>query len=95
VTKPLSFEGKQLVINYSTSAAGSIRTKLQDSDGRAIGGLGVAESVELFGEEMEEVVTLKNGGDLGRTGGKPVRVRLVMSDADLFSFRFRGLTEDG
>jgi hypothetical protein len=95
VTKPLSFEGKQLVINYSTSAAGSIRTDLQDADGRAIERLGVAESVELFGEGVEEVVTRKNGGDLGRTGVKPVRVRLAMSDADLFSFRFRSLTGDG
>ena len=88
-TKTLTFEGAQLVINYSTSAAGSIRTELQDGDGRAIEGLGLADSVELFGDEVEEVVTWKGGGELSHLAGKPVRVRFAMSDADLFSFRFR------
>jgi hypothetical protein len=89
LTKPITFEGSQLVINYSSSAAGSIRTELQNSDGRAIEGLDLADSVELFGDEVEEVVTWKGSSDLSRIAGRPVRVRFVMSDADLFSFTFR------
>lgn len=91
LTKPLTFEGTQLVINYSTSAAGSIRTELLDRDGGPIEGLGLADSVELFGDEVEEVVTWKGGSDLSRLAGTPIRVRFVMSDADLFSFRFRSI----
>ena len=90
-TKPLTFEGAQLVINYATSAAGSIRVELQDGEGRPIEGLGLANSTELFGDEVEEAVTWKGGGDLGPVAGRPARLRFVMSDADLYSFRFRGL----
>ena len=94
-TKTLTFEGAQLVINYSTSAAGSIRVELQDGDGRVIEGLGIADSVELFGDEVEDVVSWKCGWELSRFGGKPVRLRFVMSDADLCSFRFRNVGEEG
>ena len=38
VTRPITFEGSRLEINYSTSAAGSIRVEVQTVDGKPIPG---------------------------------------------------------
>jgi hypothetical protein len=88
VTKPLIFKGKELVINFSTSAAGSIRVEIQDGQGKPIDGFSLAESPEIYGDEIEGVVTWEGNSDLGKLAGKPVRLRFVLKDADLFSIRF-------
>ena len=89
VTKPIVFEGKELGINFSTSAAGSIRVEIQDAEGQPIPGYGLVESVEIFGDQLERVVAWKGGSDVGPLAGKPVRLRFVIKDADLYSMRFR------
>ena len=89
VTKPIVFEGKELVMNFSTSAAGSIRVEIQDADGNAIEDFAPADSPQIYGDELERVVSWKKGSDVGRLAGKPVRLRFVMKDADLYSLRFR------
>ena len=33
ITKPLVFAGENLILNYTTSAAGSIRLEIQDAQG--------------------------------------------------------------
>ncbi|MSR58980.1 MAG: hypothetical protein EXS05_15270 [Planctomycetaceae bacterium] len=87
-TKPLTFRGKQLAINYSTSAAGSVRVELQDEQGQSLAGFSLADATELFGDTVEQIVSWKNGPDVSRFSGKPVRLRFVLKDADLYSFRF-------
>jgi hypothetical protein len=47
------------------------------------------ETPEIFGDSLERVVSWKEGGDLAAIAGKPVRLRFVMKDADVFSFQFR------
>jgi len=89
VTKPLIFEGKQLVINFSTSAAGSVRVEIQNNQGQPIEGFTLADSKEIYGDEIERIVTWKGNSDLSGLAGKPVRLRFVMKDADLYSIRFR------
>ena len=88
-TKPLVFEGKALTLNFSTSAAGSIRVELQDPSGKPCAGRSLAECDEIFGDSLERVVTWKGASDLGPLTGRPVRLRIRISDADLFSLRFR------
>jgi hypothetical protein len=80
--------GKELVINFSTSAAGSIRVEIQDGQGKPIDGFSLAESPEIYGDEIERIVIWEGGSDLGKLAGKPVRLRFVLKDADLFSIRF-------
>jgi len=89
VTKPLKFAGKELVINYSTSAAGSIRVEIQNADGEPLPGFALADSTEIFGDEIERVAAWKGGNDVSSLAEVPVRLRFVMKDADLFSIRFR------
>ena len=89
VTRPLTFSGDELVLNYSTSAAGGLRVEVQDADGRALDGYELEQSAEIFGDEIERVVRWRGGSDLGRLAGRPVRLRFAMREADLYSIRFR------
>jgi len=89
VTKPLTFEGKELVLNFATSAAGSVRVEIQDEAGAPIDGFGLDECPEIFGDEIERVVTWKAGSAVGALTGRTVRLRWVLRDADVYSFRFR------
>ena len=88
-TKPLTFEGKELVINYSTSAVGSVRVEIQDAAGTPIEGFKLDQCPEIFGDEIEHVVAWQGGTDVSALAGQPVRLRLALKDADLYSIRFR------
>jgi len=89
ITKPLRFEGDELIINYATSAAGSVRVEVQDEDGRPLPGHTLAESAELYGDEIEQVVSWEKGSDVSHAVGAAIRLRFAMKDADLYSIRFR------
>lgn len=88
VTRPLDFTGKYLLVNFATSAAGDIRVELQDADGKAIPGFSLKDSVETIGNEIERRVRWRAGDDLGQFAGRPIRLRFVMRDADLYSLHF-------
>jgi len=89
VTKPIIFSGKELVINFSTSAAGSVRIEIQDAAGAPVEGFTLADCPDIFGDEIERVVAWNGGSDVSKLAGQPVRLRLVLRDADLYSIRFR------
>ncbi|MBN1422669.1 MAG: hypothetical protein JXP34_28090 [Planctomycetes bacterium] len=89
VTRPLVFQGEQLVLNLSTSAVGSARVEIQDADGRPIPGFALDDAVEIWGDEIERVVEWKAGTDVTPLAGRPVRLRFVLKDADLYAIRFR------
>ena len=89
VTRPLIFSGDRLVINYSTSAAGGVWVEIQDADGKSIKGFARSDCHEVFGDEIERVVTWKDSGSVSRLASQPIRLRFILKDADLFSFRFR------
>ncbi len=89
VTKPLTFAGKELALNFATSAAGGVRVELQDATGKPLPGFTLADSVETIGNEINRVVRWKAGSDVSGLAGKPIRVRFVMKDARLYSFQFR------
>jgi hypothetical protein len=88
VTKALTFSGKHLSLNYSTSAAGSVRVEIQDAAGKPIGGFSATDCEEIIGDEIERVVRWKARSDVDSLAGQPVRLRFVMKDSDLYSFRF-------
>ncbi len=88
VTRPLVFSGARLELNYSTSAAGSIRVELMDAAGKTLSGFAQSDSVELYGDEISRTVTWREHPQVQTLAGKPIRVRFVMKDADLYSFRF-------
>lgn len=89
LTHPLKFKGNNLVLNYSTSAGGKILVEILDSEGKPIPGFTLDECQEIYGDEIEGVVSWKNGSGLSALSGKIVRLRFVMEDADLYSLRFK------
>lgn len=117
VTKPFVFMGSQLLVNYATSAAGSLRVEILDAAGQPIPGYALKDSADLFGDSVQQRVNWDNQGwDVGESwpkdidrivarldqnrrqanlgwsvkhlAGQTVRLRFVLKDADLFSFRF-------
>jgi hypothetical protein len=88
-TKPVTFSGKELVINYSTSAAGGIQVEIQDAGGAPIPGFGLEDCPVVTGDQIERRIEWKSKPDLGALQGKPVRLRFVMAECDLYSFRFQ------
>ena len=89
ITKPLIFKGNKLVVNFSTSAAGSIRVEIQTADGVPIPNYTLADCPGFFGDALERVVTWNIGSDVSQLSGQPVRLRFVLQDTDLYSMRFR------
>lgn len=86
-TKPLTFQGSRLLLNFATSAAGGIRVEVQRPDGTPVPGFALADCTELIGNEIERAATFAGGG-LDALAGQPVRLRFVMKDAELFALRF-------
>lgn len=88
LTKPLVFDGGNLTLNMSTSGAGSLQVEIQDAAGQPIPGYALADCPEVFGDELARVVRWRKGGDVRPLSGKPVRLRFVLKDADLYALQF-------
>lgn len=79
-TNPFIFEGNELSINFATSARGYVKIKLISGD-QAI------DSIEMFGNTHDKKVIFENG-DVAHFAGKPVVMEIMLSDADVYSFKF-------
>ena len=83
------FAGNQLLVNFETHGDGSIQVELLDVSGKPIPGYTLREALSITGDELERVVAWKGKGtDLAPLAGKPIRLRFVMKDADLYALRF-------
>jgi len=89
VTRPLTFTGETLVLNLSTSAAGGLQVEIQDANGVPLPGFHLADCPVVFGDALERRVTWRNDARVGSLAGRPVRLRFVLQDANLFSYRFQ------
>lgn len=102
ITKPLIFGNggdlsksiTQLELNYATSAAGSLQLEIQDAAGHPLPGLTLEDSPVLYGDVIDQPVDWKRPGTrtdqyfLNSLAGKPIRLRFVLKDADLYAFQF-------
>ena len=93
LTKPVVFSGHRLSLNFATSAAGSIRVAIEHPNGTPIDGFSIADCSPHFGNTLDREVTWNSQQDLGQLAGKPIRLRFVLQDADLFSFRFHKMND--
>ena len=88
LTKPFSFTGKRLSLNFATSAAGSLHVELTDAQGNPLPGFSLAESDEHFGDSLDRTVSWTENTDVSFHAGKPVRLRFRLRDAELYAFQF-------
>jgi hypothetical protein len=90
LTRPLVFDGDKLLVNFSTSAAGSLRVQIEDAEGRVVPGFGFSDCPEIYGDSIEHRVTWQGGSDVGNLAGRPIHLRFELHDADLYAFGFAG-----
>lgn len=88
LTRVFVFEGSALNLNYSTSAAGEIRVELLDGEENKIPGYSMEEARPVIGNEISREVFWNGSSDVSDLSGKPVRMKVYLKDADLYSFRF-------
>ncbi len=89
ITKVLKFSGEKLILNYSTSAGGSISVEIQYPDGKPIPKRSLSECRPIVGDKIDGSVFWISGSDVSDLSGKSVRLRYVLKDADLYSMHFR------
>ncbi len=89
ITKPFTFKGTSLHLNFSTSAAGSIRVEVLDKEGNPIPGFALEDCDEIFGDAIERRISWKNNYNISSLQGLLVRLKFVMKDADLYAFVFK------
>ena len=66
-----------------------MRGEIQDANGAPIPGYTLADSHELYGDSLSLAAAWKDRDtDVGDLAGKPVRLRFVVRDADVFSYQF-------
>ena len=89
LTKPVTFAGKNLWLNFASSAAGSLQVELQGDGGTPLPGYALDDCDILFGDTLDRCVTWKENADLASLIGRTVRIRFVLRDTDLYSIQFR------
>ncbi len=89
VTRPITFTGERLLLNLATSAAGSVQVEIQDMAGNAHSGFAIDDCSPIFGDSLEREITWGTDSKVASLAGKPVRLRFVLQDADIFAFQFR------
>ncbi|MFC1453203.1 hypothetical protein ACFLSJ_07680 [Verrucomicrobiota bacterium] len=88
LTKPFTFAGRELTVNYSTSAAGSMQVELRDGAGSPVPGFRLEECPLIVGDAIGQQVRWKGAPELAALAGKQVRLCFAMKECDLYSFRF-------
>jgi hypothetical protein len=78
----------ELVVNFSTSAAGSLRCEIQEADGEPIPGFTLADCDEHYGDSLEHPLNWNGVRELKPLAGRPIRLRFELKDADLYSIQF-------
>ena len=88
ITRPLTFTGSRLDVNFATSAAGTLKIEIQTAAGDPIPGFTLKEADETFGDELDRTVTWRGSSDARRLSGKAIRLRITLSDTDLYALKF-------
>jgi len=89
VSRPFAFSGSELEINYATGAGGHLSVELQDEAGDSIRGYSESDCGLIVGDEIERLVEWNGSPDLAALAGQRTRLRVILKDANLYSFRFR------
>ncbi|MDX9973977.1 MAG: hypothetical protein RBU21_13415 [FCB group bacterium] len=87
-TKPFTFTGSELSINAATSAAGTIKVELRDMDGAPIPGFTLDDCDLIYGDSLDRRVSWKGNRGIDALAGKPIVLRFVMREADVYSLVF-------
>lgn len=76
------------MMNFATSAAGSIKVEIQDLAGQPRAGYTIDYAATMVGDSIERPAEWNGRTDVSALASQPVRLQFVMRDADLYSIRF-------
>lgn len=85
---PLIHQGKRLVLNVITGAAGEVRVQLRDRNGDVIEGRAFTDCDPIRGDRPEAIVSWRGDSDISATSNRPIQVDVYMRVAKLYTFRF-------
>lgn len=88
ITPVIRYDGSLLYLNLDTGGGGSIRVELQDAHGLPLAGRSEADASFMCGNSVSMPASWGESRSVGEWAGKPVRLRFVMRDCKLYSFRF-------
>ncbi|MCX6992941.1 MAG: hypothetical protein NT011_07340 [Kiritimatiellaeota bacterium] len=89
ITTPvLTFAGNRLVLNADCGGLGEIWVELQDGQGMPVSGYALADSVSIDRNGTAQEIWWKQGPDVSKLAGKPIRLHIKMRSAKLFAFQF-------
>ena len=91
-TKLIQFSGRNLSINYSSSARGGIRVGILGADGNYISGYEIENCPWIYGDSLNRIVEWARSDGLiyqvSSLEGQGIKLVFELKDADLFSFKF-------
>ena len=85
---PLRFTGNTLKLNVRVRSGGRVRVGLLDEEGRPLSKYSVSDCEPIVGDSLSKTVQWKTGSDVRGRAAKPTRLRVEMSNAQLFGFQF-------
>jgi hypothetical protein len=87
-TRPLTFQGRSLVLNAVVNPGGEIRVAIVDERGRELSGCALSDCDAITGDSLAHAVTWCGKSPLEQYAGRPVRLKFEMRQAKLFAIQF-------
>ncbi len=90
LTPVLNFTGDELVLNINTSAVGQVQVEILDENNKPIPGYTLEDCDQIYtANEINRVVRWNGESTVSKLAGKPIRLRFVLRDTDLYAFQFQ------
>lgn len=89
VTPPLTFVGNTLLLNSDVHDGGDLRVAILNVDGEPFENRGIEDCLPVSGRKHVKQVFWKTDGDVGAYAGQPIRLRIELSNANLYSLQFQ------
>ncbi|MEQ1826823.1 MAG: hypothetical protein ABL921_12790 [Pirellula sp.] len=92
-TRPFTFSGDQLQVNYKSANNGSVRIEVQDPSGIPISGYTLDDCKPLTGDAVDASVlwsakATAQSGPVSELENRPIRLRIELRNADVYSLQF-------
>jgi hypothetical protein len=84
-TRPVLFRGGHLFVNCNVPH-GELRAEVLNEDGKSIGSFAAADCIPVRANKTCQVITWKGEASLSTLNDRPVRVRFLLRDGELYSF---------
>jgi hypothetical protein len=89
ITPLLKFDGDSLELNIDTSATGTALVEIQDEDGIPVPGYSMYDCDLIHtANQISRIVKWKGNASLGHLSGKPLKLRFMLKNTHLYSFKF-------